>query len=80
MSELLQRELQTYEINKADLLKRGENRFVLIREDSIAGLFDTEADAVTSGYQTYGNVPFLVRHVVRKERPVVFISHLLIPS
>jgi class 3 adenylate cyclase len=77
MREELAIELQTFEKNFHSLLAAHEGKFVLIHGDSVMGAFDSRSDAIAWGYRELGNVPFLVKHVVKYEAPLSFVSHLL---
>lgn len=77
MVELLTSEVETYERHREELLGQAEGKFVLICRDEIAGVFDTEEDAVRQGYERFGNVPFLVKQIVKVETPQNFVSNLL---
>ncbi len=39
------------------------NRFVLIRNQKVAGVFDTEPAAINAGYMDYGLGPFIVKKI-----------------
>jgi hypothetical protein len=73
----LQTELRTFEAHRAELLGRAAGRFALVHEDEIAGVFDTEADAIREGYGRFGNVPFLVKRIEPVDIPERFVSNLL---
>jgi hypothetical protein len=77
MAQVLDTEMKTYEQNRERLLGESEGRYVLIHGDRILGTFESEMDAINAGYQQLGNVPFLVKEVVRVEVPVSFTSSLL---
>jgi len=34
-------------------------------------------DAISAGYSNFGNVPFLVKQILKVEMPVSFVSNLL---
>jgi hypothetical protein len=55
--------MRLYEASKADLLREAEGRFVLIKGDSIAGVYDTYLDAAREGWRRFGNVPLLVKQI-----------------
>lgn len=76
MATQLGRELQTYEARRAELLARGENKFVLIKDELVVGLFDSQMEAIHEGYRRLGNVAFLVRQVVRVDVVLHLRSHL----
>ena len=77
MSTLLEQELRTYEEQKDRLLGSAEGKFVLIREGSVVGIYDSKADAIAQGYQRFGNVPFLVKQILKIEVPQNLVSSLL---
>ncbi len=77
MPSLLDEELKTYDQHRDSLLGSAEGKFVLIRLDQIAGIYDSKMDAIAQGYQRFGNVPFLVKQVLKVESPQNFISSLL---
>lgn len=77
MKTLLAAEAETYEHHRDELLGAAEGKFVLIFRDQVAGVFDSERDAIRQGYERFGNVPFLVKQIVRVETPENFVSNLL---
>lgn len=77
MAKALETELGTYERHRERLLGMAEGKFVLIQNEEIVGVYDSKMDAIAQGYQKFGNVPFLVKQVVRIETPQNFISNLL---
>lgn len=77
MTNLLENELKTYDQQREALLGTAEGKFVLIHDHEVFGVFDTDLDAINSGYQQFGNVPFLVKHVLRVDEPVNFTSNLI---
>lgn len=77
MDKTLETELRTYEQHRENLLGTAEGKFVLIRNEEIVGVYDSKMDAIAQGYQKFGNVPFLVKQIVKVETPQNFISNLL---
>lgn len=77
MPKILDAELETYERQRDHLLATAENKFVLIHEDKVAGVYDSRNDALAQGYAQFGMVPFLVKQIVRVETPENFVSNLL---
>ncbi len=77
MSQILEKELKTYEQYKETLLETAEGKFALIKGDEIIGVYDTDSDAIREGYKRLGNVPFLAKRIVRIELPLNFTSNLL---
>lgn len=43
----------------------------------MVGIYDSKMDAIAQGYQKFGNVPFLVKQILKVETPQNFISNLL---
>ena len=77
MPPILDAELKTYEKNRDQLLGTAEGKFVLIQNSQVVGIYDSKMDAIAMGYQQFGNVPFLVKQIVKVEAPQNFTSNLL---
>jgi len=77
MASLLAKEIKTYEKHRDDLLRNSEGKYVLIKADKVLGTFESKYDAIQEGYRRFGNVPFLVKRIVRIEVPLEFVSGLL---
>lgn len=77
MAQVLDIELKIYEQHRDHLLGTAEGKFVLIRNDQVIGVYDSKMDAIAQGYRQFGNVPFLVKQIVRIEIPLDFVSNLL---
>ncbi len=77
MVQPLQTELETYARLKDELLAQSENKFALIHEDKLLGVYESEQDAVDQGYKAVGNVAFLVKQVLRVEVTQKFVSYVL---
>lgn len=59
----LDRELSTYARLKGDLLRQHPGEYALITGTELLGTFESQLDAVRSGYERVGNRPFLVRKI-----------------
>jgi hypothetical protein len=70
----LETELRYFEQHRAEFLEKAAGKFAPIKDDSLIGMFDSEATAIRHGYQTLGNVPFLVKQVTRVDIPLNFTS------
>lgn len=70
MEGILAVEMATYKNNREELLKTARGKFVLIKGETIVETFDTETDAIQTGYEKFGNVPFLVKQILEVEIPV----------
>ncbi len=77
MPQVLETELKTYEQHRDNLLGTAEGKFVLIQNDQVIGIYDSKMDAISQGYRQFGNVPFLVKQIVKVEVPQNFTSNLL---
>jgi len=77
MTQVLDKELATYEQQRDHLLATAEGKFVLIYGEEILGIYETKMDAITQGYTQLGHVPFLVKQVVQIEIPETFVSNHL---
>ena len=70
--EQIQREIDTnlvfFETKLQDLLRHHRDRYVLLREASIAGIYDTIRDAQTAASSLFADGKFSVQKVT--DRPV----------
>lgn len=73
-TNVLQQELDFFESHRLDLLARAAGKYVLIKGTTLLGMFETELDAVRAGYRQIGNEPFLIKHVVEADVPLVFAT------
>ncbi len=64
----LERELQTYEGERPALLAHA-GKFVLIRGDEVAGVFDVYADALQAGHERFGLAGFMVHEIPAADEP-----------
>jgi response regulator of citrate/malate metabolism len=72
-------ETRTYLQEMPRLLDEGhEGKFILIKGDSIVGLFDTVEEALRTGRTQYLFQPFLVRQILERE-PLYRISPHCLP-
>ena len=62
--------------NRVSLID-AEGKFVLIKGEELAGVYDSQEDAIREGYRQFGNVPFLVKKVLKIETPQRFVSGML---
>lgn len=72
----LEHEIEVYEAHLGELLGPdldGEGKFVVIHEDTIAGLYDTYEAALDVGYGRFGPGTFLARKVEREE-PILYTA------
>lgn len=69
MSELLAREKIYLKKNQVDLAKQYPGKFLLIREETVYGAFETYEQGVFAGTEMLGAGPFLVRSVLNPGDP-----------
>ncbi len=61
---MLEKELEVYRLNKANLqLKNANGGFVVIKGEEILGVWETRLDALKIGIEKYGNVSFLIKNI-----------------
>jgi hypothetical protein len=70
----LETELRYFNEHRADLLKDAAGRYALVKDTALIGIFDSETAAIRHGYQTLGNVPFLVKQITETDIPLTFTS------
>lgn len=76
MSAALERERKTYEEKKAELLAASPGKFVVIHRDEVAGVWDTQDDALRAAYERFKLEPFLVKEITEVERVHYFTRDL----
>jgi len=77
MGDALRKEMETFNAEKDRLLGTSEGKFVLIHGDEVVGVYESKNDAIAQGYQQFGNVPFLVKQILRIDPPEEFVSNLV---
>ena len=70
----LETELRYFNEERTRLLQDAPGKFALVKGASLLGIFDSETAAIRHGYQTLGNVPFLVKKVTEVDIPLNFTS------
>lgn len=69
--QMLEKELKAYQKALPELTA-DEGKFVVIKDDEVAGVFDTYEDALKVGYSKFGLDPFLVKQISQGERILSF--------
>ena len=72
MCGILDAEVDCFRKHLADLLRHAEGKYVLIRGAQIAGIYESEEQAIRAGYEDFGPVPFFVRPIVRSLERISF--------
>jgi len=73
-ARVLQQELDYFERQRLELLSRAPGKYALIKGAELVGIFDSEIEAARVGYRQIGNEPFLIKHIVEADVPLVFTS------
>lgn len=77
IAQLFDTELDVFQARLPEWLAHDIGRHALIKGNEALGPYDTQNDAITVGYQTYGNVPFLVKEILPFERPATFTRDIM---
>ncbi|MDJ0839205.1 MAG: hypothetical protein QNK37_21995 [Acidobacteriota bacterium] len=75
--DLLAKEWETYLANKEELLANHKGRCVLIKDNRILDIFDSQQDAVNSGTKRLGLVPFLAHRIVEQEETYLLTYNIV---
>jgi hypothetical protein len=70
----LETEIHHFDEHRAELLRDAAGKFALVKGQRILGVFDTENAAIRHGYETLGNVAFLVKRITEVDIPLNFTS------
>jgi len=68
-TEVLKKELETYKRMRKELLEKYRDKVVVIKDEKLIGVYDSEDEAFKSVVEKYGFVPVLIKRVSEKERP-----------
>lgn len=71
----LETEIKTYNAKLHELLG-SIGKFVLIKGESVEGIFDTYADALKIGYERFKLEPFMVKQIAPAEQILFFTREL----
>ncbi len=71
----LAKELETFERLRGELMKDA-GKFALVHGDELAGVFESYADAIRTGYEKFGLSPFLVKQILQQERILCFTKNI----
>lgn len=61
---MLDKEFKYYLDNQAELVKKYNNKFIVIKDSSVIGAYDTELDAYTETLKTHELGTFLIQHCI----------------
>jgi len=65
-------ELAAYEAQKEELLKICLGKFAVFRGNEFLGTYDTMVAAYEAGISKWGNVEFLIKPILKEEKPEQF--------
>lgn len=68
---LLHVEMAWFEVHRPILAAAHPGQFVLVRGKRFCGFFATRQEALSAGYDSFGNTPFLVRECSPVTAPIV---------
>ena len=77
MTAMLDREFQTFQENKPNLVKNHVGKFVLIKDDEIIGIFENELDAIKQGNEHFNDSHFLVNEIIDDKFRIRFMPSLV---
>lgn len=82
MSASLDMELDTFRRVLPGLLADPANvgKYVLIHDDTVAGVFPTLESGLDAGYERFELAPFLVKQIAAHEEPKYFSRNLRCPT
>ena len=75
MPVALEREYKTFKEHLAELLAKGEGKFVLIKGEAIVDVLASYEDALKEGLAKFGNVPFFIKEISREEDVNFFYTY-----
>ncbi len=64
---MLEQERHFYDDHLEEWLSRSPGKFVLVRDNELAGTFDTMEEALAEGARRFGLSSFLVRRIEREQ-------------
>ena len=73
-ADSLEKEIAFFEQHRANLVNEANGKYALVKGESLVGIFETQDEAIRAGYRSFGNQPFLVKHIVLADIPLNFTS------
>jgi len=70
----LDAELRFFEAHRTELVARAEGKYALVKGNELAGIFESQTEAIRAGYEKFGNQPFLVKQISVVDIPLNFTS------
>lgn len=72
---MLDEEYKYFEKNKEDLLKKHENKFIVIKKSQVIGAYDTEKEAYEETVKNHEVGTFLIQKCVKNEKEMTQTFH-----
>ena len=72
---MLDKERKYFEVHRDTWLKQHPGKFVLVKNEELIGVFNTQEEALVEGARRFGGESFLVRQVEESEQ-LVYIPAL----
>lgn len=63
----LEHELRHYETLKSELLRDSEGKYVVIKGNTVAGVFDSFESGYLAGHERFGDTDFLVKQILSQD-------------
>jgi len=63
----LKNELSYFNAHREEWLLHYQGKVVLIKDNELSGVYDSEMEAYQEGVKKFGNVPFLIRRVFKND-------------
>lgn len=67
MPDALEKELDFFESKRAEWVQHHEGKYALVKEHELADFFDSAEAAYSAGIAKWGNVPFLIKRVLKND-------------
>ena len=64
MSNNLQKELEYFKAHQEELVKQYEGKFIIIRDQNVEGVYDTEIEAYTEAQKKFELGTFMIQQCV----------------
>ena len=72
---MLDKEYTFYKNNKAELLRKYEDKFIVIISESVVGVYNSETEAYNDSVSKHKLGTFLIQHCVKNEEEAKQIFH-----
>lgn len=74
----IEQELEFFGTVKDSLVEHHEGKYVVIHDSTVVSVWDTQESAYLDGITRFGNVPFLIKRILKTEQaeeiPLLFLG------